>query len=140
MGATLGVGVRQLASSSFRTDLNLAVGLGSVLNVGTGGRFEGFFSPLRERDLVAPFDPWSSGTRWADTIHATFHRDWWFETIALPREARFGTSDDDTDLGWNVKAASRSRDPLSTENLDRLFAESWESVEAELFRETTSFE
>ncbi len=103
-------------------------------------RFESFFSPSREQILFAPFGPWSSGARWADTTHATIHRDRWFETMALPLESGLGTSDDDTDLGWNVKAASRSRDPLSTENLDRLFAESWESVEDQLFRRTTSSE
>ncbi len=126
MGKTLGAGVRQLASSRFHTGLNVDDGLGSVNSLGMSARSDGFFSPSRERILFAPFGPWYSGTRWADTRHR------WFETLALPLESGLGTSDDDTDLGWSVKAASRSRDPLSTENLDRLFAESWESVEDEL--------
>ncbi len=140
MGATLGVGVRQLASSRFHTGPNVNDGLGSVRSLGMSARFDGFFSLSHEWGLVDTFGTRSFTTRWVNTADARIHRDWWFETLALPLESGLGTSDDDTDLGWNVKAASRSRDPLSTENLDRLFAESWESVEDELFRGTTSFE
>ncbi len=103
-------------------------------------RFDGLFSLSREWGLSDPFGTTPFASRWADTAHATIHQDRWYETLALPLDSGLGTSDDDSDLGWNVKAVSRSRDPLSNENLDRLFAESWESVEDELFRGTTSFE
>ena len=70
-------------------------------------------------------------------------RDWWFEALTLPLAQKAGsqfTDPQDDPLDLDGQETSPSRDPLSTENLDRLFAESWESVEDELFRRTTSFE
>ncbi len=87
--------------------------------------------------------PRSFTTRRSDTIHATIDRDRRFEALALPLadEARShftDPQDDPLDLGG--QEASRSGDPLSAENLDRVFSEFWESLEDELFQGMTSLE
>ena len=143
MGATLGVGVRQLGWSRLQTGLGADNKTHFVPSLGMSARFDGFFSPSRQRALFDTFGPWSSATRWADTIHATIHRDRRFEPLPLPLAEEAGSpfaDPQDNPLDLDGQETSPSRDPLSTEDLDRLFAEAWESVEDELFRGTTSSE
>ncbi len=63
--------------------------------------------------------------------------------MALPPVDVLGsqvTDSDDDPLDLDGEETSRSGDPLAAANLDRVFAESWESLTDELLGGMTSFE
>jgi len=91
--------------------------------------------PDRSGIVSDTFRPITFTTHQADTTDGTIQRDRLFEVLAFPPAdelgSQFADSDDDP-LDLDGEITSRSGDPLSTENLDRVFAEYWESLGDEL--------
>jgi sugar lactone lactonase YvrE len=83
-------------------------------------------------------------THWANTTDGTIQRDRLFKVLALPPADVLGSQfadSGDYPMDLDGEETSRSGDPLSAENLDRVFAESWESLADELLLGgMTSFE
>jgi hypothetical protein len=146
MSPTLGVGVRQLASSTFHTGRDADDGAGSVGSLGMSARFDSFFSLLGDGGLSDPFGTTPFRSRWADATDTTNHRDRLFEALASHGSLPAGfvglrmrnSNAVDADLNGNDEESSRLGDMLSAEDLDTLFANFPESLEDEIFWGMTS--
>jgi probable HAF family extracellular repeat protein len=141
MSATLGVGVRQLASSRFHTGPDAGDGTGFVPNVGLNPRFDGLFSLSREGGLPDPFGTTPFASRRGDTTDATSEQDRLFDALVSHGSQLAGLQESnaiDVELSGKDEDSSHFRDLLSTEDLDNLFADVREGLEDEIFWGMTS--